>query len=305
MENSAQDNIPASGFEDSESVVTATVVKPRIWTVLLSFPIAFGIYSFVQTIPMIVIAIIIAATQGGENGPENAFSPENIENVMMNPKVLLPGLLTGQLALVAMSVGAGVLSPNTLRDRLRLKPIGLPIWAVGCMAIGTLFISGCYMVLFGLLGFEPSEHLQRLSSSMTGLSLPVFLATVLVIGIMPGFGEEFLFRGYIQTRLLERWSPFAAILFTSSLFAIMHIDPQHMTFALVLGIWCGLVAWRTGSLWPAVLCHATNNTLSVFMSQFSDSASTMELTLINWLVPAISLPCFLVSLYYLVANRNK
>lgn len=289
----------AEGAETAE-VVTAEIQPPRIWTALLSFPLAFGMYSFVQAIPMGVIAVILIAIRSdGENGP-GLTGAQSFTDVLTDPLVLLPGLLTGQLALVAMVIGAAILSPYTVGRRLNLKPIGLPIWVILCTAIGTLFVASCAMMLFALIGFTPSEHLQQLSAAMTGLSLPMFAASVMIIGILPGFGEEFLFRGYIQTRLLERWPPLLAIFGTSAMFAVMHVDPQHMLFAFPLGLWCGVVAWRTGSLWTAVLCHSTNNTVASFMQQFSDSeAGVFEITPISLVLAAISLPCFLVSIYFL------
>jgi membrane protease YdiL (CAAX protease family) len=86
----------------------------------------------------------------------------------------------------------------------------------------------------------------------------LFLAFVTVV---PPMVEELLFRGYIQRRLLRRWSPWVAIPATSLLFAVAHLDPHLMVVAFPLGLWLGWVAWRTGSVWPAVCCHAFVNFL--------------------------------------------
>jgi membrane protease YdiL (CAAX protease family) len=46
---------------------------------------------------------------------------------------------------------------------------------------------------------------------------------------------------------------------TALLFAVAHLNVIQAVFALPLGIWLGIMAWRTGSIWPGVLCHAVVN----------------------------------------------
>src|SRR5438067_2099052 len=83
----------------------------------------------------------------------------------------------------------------------------------------------------------------------------VVIVGIVVIGIMPGIGEELLCRGYIQTRLSQRWGRTVSILVTAILFAILHMDPLQSTFAFGLGVYLGLITERTGSLRPAMVCH--------------------------------------------------
>jgi membrane protease YdiL (CAAX protease family) len=82
---------------------------------------------------------------------------------------------------------------------------------------------------------------------------------LLFIAVVPAFMEELLFRGYIQGRLLQRWPAWVAILVTSVLFALMHVAPHAVAAAFPLGLWLGVLAWRTGSVWPGIVCHAFVN----------------------------------------------
>jgi membrane protease YdiL (CAAX protease family) len=82
---------------------------------------------------------------------------------------------------------------------------------------------------------------------------------VVFIAVVPGFVEETFFRGYMQRTLLKRWSPATAILVTTFLFAIMHIVPHAVANAFVIGLWLGVLAWRTGSVWPGIVTHAFIN----------------------------------------------
>jgi membrane protease YdiL (CAAX protease family) len=41
--------------------------------------------------------------------------------------------------------------------------------------------------------------------------------------------------------------------------AVAHLDVIQSVFAFPLGIWLGIIAWRTGSIWPGAICHAIIN----------------------------------------------
>ena len=66
--------------------------------------------------------------------------------------------------------------------------------------------------------------------------------------VLPGIIEEHLFRGYIQSRLLQRWPAWVAIGVSSVLFALFHMDPIYVVAVLPQGIWLGALAWRTGGV---------------------------------------------------------
>jgi uncharacterized protein len=69
-----------------------------------------------------------------------------------------------------------------------------------------------------------------------------------------------VFRGYIQRRLLARWSPAVAIGVSTLLFAILHVDSlQHIIAVVPLGLVTGLLAYRTQSVKAGMLVHAIHN----------------------------------------------
>ena len=113
----------------------------------------------------------------------------------------------------------------------------------------------------------------------------------------PGFGEEFLFRGYIQTRLGQRWPRLLALLVTSLLFGVLHMDPVQSTMAVFLGLWLGEVADRTGSIWPAVAGHAFNNAAATVLSAFVTTGGDPTE---SWVMLAVTVPVFAACLAYLL-----
>jgi membrane protease YdiL (CAAX protease family) len=77
--------------------------------------------------------------------------------------------------------------------------------------------------------------------------------------------EEIVFRGYLQPALLGVMRPAFAIGATAALFGAVHTLPYALPVA-VLGAFFGWLAFRTGSLWPAVLAHAVHNALTVVVT---------------------------------------
>jgi membrane protease YdiL (CAAX protease family) len=82
---------------------------------------------------------------------------------------------------------------------------------------------------------------------------------IILIGVLPGFGEELFFRGFIQRRMLERFRPWVAIGATSLVFGIFHVTPHGIALATIIGVWLGVIAWRTNSILPSACCHAFIN----------------------------------------------
>ncbi len=83
----------------------------------------------------------------------------------------------------------------------------------------------------------------------------VTLAAVLLAPIC----EEAVFRGYLQRTLALRRTPAAAVTLAALLFALRHLDPVRFPALALLGGLFGWVAWRSGSIWPAVAAHLANN----------------------------------------------
>ena len=105
----------------------------------------------------------------------------------------------------------------------------------------------------------PKRRVRHACARRAGAAPALAVPWVLFIALAPGLCEETLFRGYVQRRLIERWPAGAAILVTSLIFAIFHIMPHAVVFAFPIGIWLGILAWKSGSVWPGVICHATIN----------------------------------------------
>ena len=129
--------------------------------------------------------------------------------------------------------------------------------------------------------FDSSQIFERAS--------PVELAIVLVgVSVAAPLGEELFFRGFLQRGLaLHRGAP-RAIVVTAFVFSAFHLDPVGLTARFELGVLFGLLAWRAGSLWPAIAAHSANNLISsvLFLAAGSDAK---EEDLVWWVPVALLL----------------
>jgi len=106
--------------------------------------------------------------------------------------------------------------------------------------------------------FPPLRALMR---QVDELLVPLFFGapwyTLLLISVLAGFGEEFLFRGVFQPGLTAWVGLPLALLITSTLFGLAHlITPTYAVLAGLIGFYFGLIAAVTGSLLAPVTSHA-------------------------------------------------
>lgn len=73
------------------------------------------------------------------------------------------------------------------------------------------------------------------------------------------FLEEMLFRGIILRSFLTQYSRSTAIVGSSLLFAVAHLNVYQFITAFTVGIVAGWLYERTRSLWPCILLHAGYN----------------------------------------------
>ena len=89
---------------------------------------------------------------------------------------------------------------------------------------------------------------------------------LLFLGLLPAVCEELAFRGFILNGLRRRFSPGTAILISSFLFALAHMNVFQFLPAFVLGTVLGVLAVRSGSVLPAMVCHLCHNTLLISLA---------------------------------------
>jgi membrane protease YdiL (CAAX protease family) len=88
-----------------------------------------------------------------------------------------------------------------------------------------------------------------------------FLGVCLLAPMM----EELFFRGFVFRNFLERYSFRKAVVVSSVLFALFHLNPWQAIVAFGIGLLNAWLVLRSGSVVPGMLAHFATNFTSVFL----------------------------------------
>jgi len=89
------------------------------------------------------------------------------------------------------------------------------------------------------------------------------IVTLVCFALLPAIYEELIFRKLILRFFLNRFPDLAAILLTSLLFAVFHMNVLQGITTFVFGIFLALIAIRTGSILLCIYAHFLNNSFFV------------------------------------------
>lgn len=99
---------------------------------------------------------------------------------------------------------------------------------------------------------------------------PMLLGLLAISWTTAAFGEEVLFRGFLQSRLqgllgARRHAGAVAILAQAVVFGLAHAyqGPSGMLVAGAIGVVFGLIVLRVRSLWPVIIAHGLIDTVSM------------------------------------------
>jgi membrane protease YdiL (CAAX protease family) len=116
---------------------------------------------------------------------------------------------------------------------------------------------------------------------------PIAMAVAVFGGLLPGVGEELLFRGVLGRGLVARWGVVRGVLLTAFLFGAVHVHPLHAALAAALGVVLHAVYFWTRSLVAAMALHATYNCWAFLLNGLSRGADA-DLAANDHLPPAVA-----------------
>lgn len=109
---------------------------------------------------------------------------------------------------------------------------------------------------------KQAEILVRAFTS--NLTPATFTLVFVVIAIIPAIGEEFVFRGLIQTELQRAFgNPHVAIWLAAAFFSAFHFQFLGFFPRMLIGALLGYVYFWSGNLWLPIVVHFLNNGLQV------------------------------------------
>ncbi len=161
-----------------------------------------------------------------------------------------------------------------------LKQINL--WAIlltiviviSFMFVNTVFIEWNMNFTFpGFLGGfeewarEKEEELKLITDFLTEFnSFSQFIIVFIIVAVIPGIGEELIFRGILQNKFhLFFKNIHVAIIVTAILFSGFHMQFFGFLPRLFLGILFGYIYYWSGNIWYPILGHFINNGFTLIL----------------------------------------
>ena len=187
---------------------------------------------------VLAAAALLQAAVG--RGWDTALGPVAIESVA-NLAIF------GGIALIA------VLALRVVAPPLTAPRAPMTLWVPVALVFGLAGLSYC-VGMASLAGV-----LTRPAPAAPPTTLAVLLLGTVVI-LCQSAAEELFFRGWLQRALLGVVAPTGAIAATAAAFALLHIlggarAPLAIVNLFLGGCVFGLIAWRSGSIVPAIAAH--------------------------------------------------
>ncbi|WP_185867130.1 CPBP family intramembrane glutamic endopeptidase [Blattabacterium cuenoti] len=133
-----------------------------------------------------------------------------------------------------------------------------------CMIILNEYISSLVPREGPILGNMYKEIEEFLKEEIKN-PIPFFSTTVLLAPIC----EEVLFRGIILNGMLKnKIHPIKAILFSSFLFGLTHMNPWQFVGGIIIGSFIGFIYFITSSIIDCILLHIFNNAFAILTMFF-------------------------------------
>jgi membrane protease YdiL (CAAX protease family) len=150
------------------------------------------------------------------------------------------------------------------KKTLRLNRVGI---------LNTLIVIGAMLSAFPVVSALNILNLVVIKTIFGRVAVPEvpldggtygIILSLLIIACLPGICEEVMFRG-VLLRGFERLGITKAILISSFLFGLLHLDFQKLLGTFLLGALIGLIVYRTNSIFAGMIAHFSNNAIAVLL----------------------------------------
>lgn len=183
--------------------------------------------------------------------------PISVLNI--NIRLILPELIM----LLPAFIYVTVLKPDNLGQINFSSP---SITNVIKIILFTFCIMPFITILNSISTIFVENHAANTISYLT--SNPLWL-NILFIALIPAVCEEYLFRGLLFHGYKRR-NPFRAILMSSLLFGLIHMNVNQFVYAFVMGCILCMLVYATGTVLSSMIAHFIFNGINVVISYYAE-----------------------------------
>lgn len=252
-------------------VVTAPEFKPRTLYLLIATLIALIGMTLLGSLVVSLLAVSYDLSIGQTDTSYTGIAERQQLRLLLLLNNLFVFCLSATVALYATyrdwwTVAAGLV----VGERKDLIVAAIVTFVVGLPVIALSAFLNLQLDLPDWMVRSEETGNTLLAGVLTFESVPELLMALLTVAVVPAMGEELLFRGIVQKRLLGSiLSDHLAIWITAFLFSAIHLEFAGFLPRFFLGALLGYAYRWTGSLWIPILLHFTFNgaqVLATFVS---------------------------------------
>jgi membrane protease YdiL (CAAX protease family) len=203
-------------------------------------------------------------------------------------------------ALIAPTILALIVPMFLLSRRFSLSftreyRLGTPRLVMSALA---LIVAGCSILPVDALSSflerrrPPDADYITFLLSIKPKGIPALIATAFGTVIATPFGEELLFRGFIQRIFQRNMHRQVAVVLAAVVFSLCHSSLTLLPGAFILGIVLGYLFYRTGNLIYPTMAHALYNLVSLIrlhaMPESAIKAAEIELPPASWTILSVA-----------------
>ena len=227
-----------------------------------------GIVLVLNTLLLQGLSLAADALYGRFGGPLTA-AVADLGMGMEAAEYVLTQLINGAIYLFSFMFPVAVFRMLSRRRPSEVMRLGvrvpketplLVIASIG-LILGAAYLNSLLMSAFDFSSLFEEEEMTKSYQ---------FIISFITTALIPGFCEEFLFRGCVCSNMLP-YGRTAAILGSAAAFALMHGNTAQYLYTFCAGVILALLYEETGSIWPGTIVHVCNNFFSVIEEFVYDS----------------------------------
>ena len=233
--------------------------------------------------------------------------------IFLNKDSVLTGntslmLVLGGLFFLVLPVAYARLRRYSLHQVFRLNTISADIlWL--CLPLGlSLAVLTDELDRIMRIFIPPPDFFIQYLESMRAESTSDWVLLILGVVVIAALSEEMLFRGFLQISLEKKGDINRAVILSSITWTLIHINPYWAVQIFITGVIMGFLSWRTNSVYPSMVVHATNNLLALIFINLEFDGSFDWYVWGDHVSPILLLPAGMIlyfSIRYITARYQQ
>lgn len=161
-----------------------------------------------------------------------------------------------------------------------------------------------FMLIYLFPNFIDNNMPDIIKDQFEAIAMASPFLALLATSIFAPIAEEILFRGAVYNLFKDNVGKFTALIVSSVLFALIHLNLYQASYTLFIGLFLGLILMKTGSLWLPVIFHIVYNLFGGIFGVFDQKL--MELLFLKtYIIPVIGIILLIDSLRFFLSKGGR